>query len=165
MSSTTYLYWVHLPSYTDPLTQGYIGITVDKKERFNCHRKTFKDYFAQGAVITVLNEYDDRDTALRIEADYRPAPNIGWNTHPGSIKRLTNSRPPISTTSYVTSRGNNAGQVHKLVNMRIPASLWEDFQLHCKEKGTSASERMREMMVEDIDTTVEERQFEFDFWN
>ena len=166
MSSKTYLYWIHLPEYADPTTQGYIGITCDKTERFNCHRNTFKEYFSMGAIITVLNEYDDREAALRIEADYRPLPNIGWNTYSGSTKRLTNSSPPRATTRYFTTKGKNVGSEMKLVNMRIPVQLWEQFQEYCSnELHLPASERMRQLMLEDIQGMhLDTEQLEFDFW-
>ena len=154
MSSKTYLYWIHYPSHTDPTTQGYIGITCNKQDRFAFHRRTFKEYFAKGAQITVLREFASRDAALIIEADYRPVANIGWNTYSGAVNRL-NGKPKHSTT-------HNASQGTKLVNMRIDPRLWDDFRRVCKENNISASERMRQLMEAEIGMT-DDRQMEFEF--
>jgi predicted GIY-YIG superfamily endonuclease len=153
MSSKTYLYWIHYPDHTDPTTEGYIGITCNTKERFQVHKRTFKHYFDNGATISILNEFDSRDAAHVVEADYRPVANIGWNTYSGAVNRL-NNRPGVSTT-YNASLGT------KLVNIRIEPQLWDNFKDNCKRLGVSASERMRQLMEQELETDYS--QYEFDF--
>ena len=135
------LYWIHLPSHTDPTAEGYVGITVDLERRTMDHRKTFENYFHQGAVVTVLHSGLTREKAMVLEADLRPVANIGWNTHPGSVKRI-NGKPIVSTTGTSTS---------KMVNLRIDPDLWKRFQIHCKELGETMASRMRLLMTEDIE--------------
>lgn len=79
-----YLYWIHYPEHTDPLTQGYIGITSDPDRRFKSHQSSSYNRMVKGAIkkgakMTILHEYDGHETALAIEETYRPDDRIGWN--------------------------------------------------------------------------------------
>ena len=145
------VYWIHYPNHTDPTVEGYIGITNNIERRIQDHKRTFQQYFDAGAIVTVLHEVKKREDAMVIEADYRPLPNIGWNTHPGSLKRL-NSKPAVSTT------GNSST---KMVNMRIDPDLWYRFKHHCKQEGfKSMSSRIQELMHNDMEGFVCHHQYD-----
>ena len=36
-TQTASVYWIHLPTHTDPLTEGYIGVSRDVDFRINSH--------------------------------------------------------------------------------------------------------------------------------
>ncbi len=79
----TYLYWIHYPEHTDPMTQGYIGVTVNPTKRLKTHstgkNKRLAYGIANGATMTILSEYTVRDDALTEERRMRPEETIGWN--------------------------------------------------------------------------------------
>jgi predicted GIY-YIG superfamily endonuclease len=136
------VYWLHYPSHTDPAVEGYIGVTNNLEYRMKVHRKTFKEYFDNGALVTVLHEVMKREDAMLIEADYRPQSRIGWNTHPGSLRRLNPPKPVVSTS------GNTK---QKMVNMRIDPDFWYRFKMHCQEEGCTMTSRIQELMQRDMD--------------
>ena len=137
----TYVYWIHYPDHTDPMTEGYIGITCNPEDRFPVHRRTFTEYFENGAVIDILHECQEREEAYKIEADYRPLPNTGWNNYSGSIKRITESKPQKSTTHK-----NGI----KLFNLRVPIKLLADFHAQSKEMGVSTASRLKDFMESEL---------------
>ncbi len=90
---TTYLYWIRHPEHTDPMTQGYIGVTSRPKARFLEHKTRdentyLKRNIAKGATMEILNEFRTRKQALKEEIKYRSKP-IGWNLTEGG------GMPPI----------------------------------------------------------------------
>ena len=111
MPSTTYLYWIHYPSHTDPLTQGYIGVSKKPNTRFkyHAHPKTNNNSrlfnsINKGATLTVISEHSNGDDAYAIEETMRPTPRIGWNLIAGGGE---NGRPPVHWgNSFAT--GNHA---------------------------------------------------------
>lgn len=34
-----YIYWIHLPTHTDIMSEGYIGVSVDPKKRLYEHKR------------------------------------------------------------------------------------------------------------------------------
>ena len=144
------LYWIHLPDHKDPYTEGYIGITQDMPRREKDHKLYFAEYFEQGAMVEVIQSNMSRADAVRIEGVYRPAPNIGWNTQSGSVK---GTAPRTNTTI-------NPNTGWRLVNMRLPAELWDEFGRVCENSGKSRAEVMRDMMRDHIDNEVNPRQLE-----
>jgi len=86
-----YLYWIHLKDHNDPLTQGYIGLSCNYKERWNQHKRCAshgkkKDvvhlamikYGIENIVFTVLCK-TSREHASYLECKFRPRASIGWN--------------------------------------------------------------------------------------
>ena len=77
------VYWIHLPFHTDPLTEGYIGITNNFERRREEHfLKSTR--FPPGSVMDLLEECD-RETARAKEFEMRPRWHIGWNGAPGGM--------------------------------------------------------------------------------
>ena len=81
---TTYLYWIRHEEHTDPMTQGYIGITIDPQKRFRSHKTSGENTYLQrninkGATMEILKEFRSRKQALKEEIKYRPERGIGWN--------------------------------------------------------------------------------------
>lgn len=90
---THYVYWIHDDTCIDPKTDGYVGITYDRKLRFSIHRKVHRKtnrYPTKSDLkFTILHECVDREEAFNIEASYRPHEMIGWNKAPGSKTNCT----------------------------------------------------------------------------
>ena len=78
------VYWIKDPEHTDPYSEGYIGTTVSFYRRTGKHKE--RGMLRDNREITILHEKLTRDEGLELEAKYRPAPNIGWNTKSGGYK-------------------------------------------------------------------------------
>lgn len=82
------LYWIHYLNQSDPMTDGYIGITKNFEQRVETHSKYtkykhIKNRIASGAVIDILSENLSEQSAKQLEEQYRPYDNIGWNLTKG----------------------------------------------------------------------------------
>lgn len=85
------IYWAHLPEHTNPMTEGYIGITKqDLSRRIDKHnsdtRRGFKRTihnairkYRDKIVWEVLEDNYSEFTAKLFECFIRPELNIGWN--------------------------------------------------------------------------------------
>lgn len=96
MTNLARVYWIHLASQADVLTQGYVGFTVMKvSERWQRHRydglrrnidnvfyRALRKYGADAMIIDTIFE-GTADDALMMEHSLRPKRNIGWNIGPG----------------------------------------------------------------------------------
>lgn len=92
----TFLYWIHLPEYTDPKTQGYIGVTNNCKRRWNTHKRCAKDGTSKTPhLANAINYYSNlqytvlfqgpAEGCYQLEEYFRPTPDIGWNVKQGGI--------------------------------------------------------------------------------
>jgi len=86
------VYWIHTSNHNDLLTQGYIGITLNFKERLKSHQKNkkktkltyaIKSYGWNNLIKEILFSNLSLQKALNIENIYRIMPNIGWNIQKG----------------------------------------------------------------------------------
>lgn len=73
-----YLYWVHDLNSTDPLSEGYVGITNNPNTRKSAHEKRFP-----GLTFTILEVRETRKEIKSLERQYRPLSNIGLNVAKG----------------------------------------------------------------------------------
>ena len=88
----TYIYWIHYPHHNDPLTQGYIGISINPRRRYAYHSDLnctdnliVTRAIKKGAIQTILHEFNSREEAYLTEVYYRPTERIGWNIIPGGV--------------------------------------------------------------------------------
>lgn len=97
MSRDCFVYWLHRPSDTDIFSQGYIGITVNPRNRYKTHlcaAKKDKNH----RLYNALRKYDDFQFQIilkgsveycsELEAKLRNKPNIGLNHAPGGRNTL-----------------------------------------------------------------------------
>jgi hypothetical protein len=93
------LYWIRLSSHTDPLTEGYIGVSKNSDQRMRDHKyRIIKKTHINPHLINAAEKYGlenlikdvilsgDEKFCYQIEAEYRPNRNIGWNVAPGGQK-------------------------------------------------------------------------------
>ena len=118
---STYLYWIHYAEHTDPMSQGYIGVTVNPPKRLKTHstgkNKRLAYGIANGATMTILSEYTVRDDALTEERRMRPEKTIGWNLVEGGgdppkdawNRGLKGRQRNHNTTGLEKGRGWNRG--------------------------------------------------------
>jgi hypothetical protein len=84
------IYWIKYPEHTDPKNEGYIGLTSqDINERFKEHKYNRKNKLLanrcnkENVKIICLIDGLTREDAIKIEEQYRPEKNIGWNINKG----------------------------------------------------------------------------------
>jgi len=88
------IYWIHYPEHTDPLTEGYIGISQDLDTRLAVHKRNAaknpigpKDEAlislrADEIIVETIFKGTASDCADE-EYRLRPTKNIGWNISQG----------------------------------------------------------------------------------
>lgn len=79
-----YVYWIRYDTHSDPLTEGYVGVSVRPPERFYQHSVGDKDSIVRrgienGATQEILYSYDTAEEAYAKEFEMRPTERIGWN--------------------------------------------------------------------------------------
>ena len=96
------LYWIHRSIHTDPLSEGYIGITKDIDSRSMYHRnskyrvgKAMRKY--NDVVVDILKENMTLSEVLTLEISYRPFANLGWNIAPGGAGGVGTLKPNDNT--------------------------------------------------------------------
>ena len=90
-----FVYWISLKESDNLFKEGYIGITLDLKQRFKAHNKKSKKnnhfknviqkYGWKNLIKTILHKSLSLEKALEYEELYRPLENVGWNSLKGGI--------------------------------------------------------------------------------
>ena len=76
------VYWIHLPSDTDPLTEGYVGIT--RRSLTTRFREHIRDKgLSEDHIIEILRPCSSLEQAYSLEEHYRPTEDIGMNKNRG----------------------------------------------------------------------------------
>ena len=123
------VYWLKLKDYTDPLKQGYIGVSVNKDKRLSEHFnklssnkhenpvvQRYYNKYKSDIEVQILFEGSETDCYIK-ELSLRPVKHIGWNIAPGG------NRPP-ATPGNLWNKGRKATDKQK----QARSELW-------KEKG------------------------------
>lgn len=76
-----YVYWLHLQSETDVLTQGYIGACSNIAARLRSHKHRYKAIW-DDVIVTKLVQAPI-GYCFEIESKLRPQKKIGWNNAAG----------------------------------------------------------------------------------
>lgn len=90
------MYWIHRPSDTNILTEGYVGITTNPLTRFESHRKAANRTKTKNhKLYNSMAKHDDyifeilikssRDYCSNLEEKLRPSKNIGLNHSKGGL--------------------------------------------------------------------------------
>ena len=94
-----YVYWIRYSHHTDPLNEGYVGVSTKPENRFKYHSSEKYNNnpilfraIKKGAQQEILYSFEDKNQAYTEEASMRPNPRIGWNIIPGG-----DSKPPVGT--------------------------------------------------------------------
>lgn len=139
----TFVYWNHLPEHTDPSSEGYIGVTKSPMMRECQHRESTNSpcyAFRHDSVFEILHEVPTREEAYKIEQQYRPSRNIGWNKKAGGS----------GYRGYKTRQGKNKGVPHRLFNIKIEEELLLEFKSECYKSGISMSKQIKDLIREHI---------------
>lgn len=124
------VYWIRKIEHTNPLCEGYIGITNNLHRRLQEHKRTQKSivYNALNSIdniqIDVLHTVDTALDALEYEKMYRPSERIGWNICAGG------GMPPSAEGRVSNMKGKKFSEEHKL-KLRKPKA--KRTQIHIKK--------------------------------
>lgn len=139
---TYFIYWIHYPEHTDPLTEGYIGVSVNpaarllyhSNEKYNNNQILFRAIRKKEVVQSILYEFHTAEDAYAKEISLRPQCKIGWNIIPGG-----DSKPPIHygnkfAKGNIKSRHSDEHK-HKM-SIRFGSYKWytnEEISIRCEE--------------------------------
>lgn len=169
MSSTTYLYWLRLPEHTDPLSEGYIGITKDAEIRQRAHFLSNGSFYQlrDTAVFDVLNEYPTREEAGAAEFEMRPAAYIGWNRAPGGVgttyfglSAVPENFPDFRNPKHkprkpkpkktAAPRREYSKVPHRLFNFRVDCDIADQFKQICQGNDVSMARMLKQYMQQEV---------------
>jgi len=85
------VYWIHHSDHTDMFSQGYVGVSVNTKNRWRVHKKSATNPHLKNAVkkygwdnlIKEIILFADKAYCFEIEKKLRSNDNIGWNLATG----------------------------------------------------------------------------------
>lgn len=128
------VYWLHNEGMTDPLSQGYIGITFQLEKRLKKHSLNPTNPLVRNKwdrlTYEVLFQGLTEDEALKIEGRYRPTKNLGWNASVGGIK--TPDRSGVKLTD------EHRGKLSKALKGKSKYWLGKKLSNETKEKMRKA---------------------------
>jgi len=117
------VYWIKYPEHNDPQSEGYIGITSQTIEkRFDNHKHNTKNHYLRNRCrqekvdIVCLHEGLNQQEARKIEEQYRPIENIGWNINKGGDlppSRKGKSSPKSLLTGENRTEKQKAGTIRR----------------------------------------------------
>jgi len=84
------VYWIKSSEHQDPFKEGYVGITSKQvEERFKEHKHNNKNKHLKNRcrkedveIVKLVGNLNENE-AKKIETEYRPSENIGWNINKG----------------------------------------------------------------------------------
>jgi len=110
------VYWIHTKNHSDKLSQGYIGITCNFKERLRSHKRNkkktkltdaIKSYGWNNLQKEILHSNISLKKALDLERIYRIRPNIGWNIQKGGELKVDKSWYKIPENKKLHSKNTS----------------------------------------------------------
>lgn len=141
------VYWIRLPEHTDPLKEGYVGVSKNWKRRVSDHMDgVINECHPNPHLINAAKKYGmenfitdeilsgDETFCYQIEAEFRPSRGIGWNISPGG------HRGP----------GRNKGSPGKKRTPKEQAEIDEQRRIESQKKldARLEIERAREVVAE-----------------
>jgi len=155
------VYWYHLESHNDVMSQGYVGVTSNQKERHWQHtkwvgsnslvlRKAFEKYGEDSIHKTILLT-GSKEECLLEEARLRPAKSIGWNIAiGGGYAPDCTGRKHSEETKAKISRGNKGKNLGKVSPMKGSTGRYSKETLEAigiSQRGKTISKAHREAIT------------------
>jgi hypothetical protein len=101
-----YVYWLHLPEHTDITSQGYIGVSINPKQRLwehkndarkgTHHNKYLERIINKQELIQSIVFTGDAKECYTYEEELCPTKNIGWNLNKGGDRPPSNKGKQFS---------------------------------------------------------------------
>jgi hypothetical protein len=136
-----YVYWLHLSEHQDIYSQGYVGVSVNPKNRLREHKNAAKKGIHHNKYLErIINKHEliqtiiftgDINDCYTYEEKIRPTKNIGWNLNKGGFRppsnkgkkfspehcanitkgKLGKSRPPVTIETRQKISKANIGKI------------------------------------------------------
>lgn len=98
LTDNYYIYWLYLENiHTDMLSEGYIGVSKNPKQRFKGHINKTQNAHLKNAILKYKNNIKMKillcgykEYCFKLEEKLRPHEQIGWNINKGG------TAPPIN---------------------------------------------------------------------
>lgn len=119
------VYWIRLENHKDIYSEGYVGITINFKERLKSHRKnrkktklkdTINKYGWNNLIKEIICENLTKEEALKLEAHYRPNMNVGWNLQKGG-------EIGVESEWYLDENNRNKHSINTSIGTKLGISL------------------------------------------
>jgi len=154
------LYWWKDTSHTDPLTEGYIGISKRVKRRGYEHKNEHRDWWRPDLECVILKEGLSQVEARDIEREYRPKMHIGWNIatgggHPPSHKGMKfPGRMQSGKDNHFYGKKHTEESLKKMSESHMGCTPWN--------RGIPRTEEEKDKMSESRIKHAEEKYLEID---
>jgi len=124
MFGNTQVYWIHLKSHTDILSEGYVGVSNNSKLRLWDHNNDAKkSKHVNPHLSRALTKYKDEivqtiifvgdeDICFQLEEELRPEKNIAWNINKGGFCPPSRKGIPLTEEHKKSISKSNTGKKH-----------------------------------------------------
>lgn len=119
------VYWIYSKKHKDIFTEGYVGITLNYKERLRAHKKSKNKYHLNYAIKKygwdnlqkkIIFKNLSLKNALLLENKYRSKHNIGWNSQIGGNLGVESSWYTISENKSKHSINTSIATIEGIKN-------------------------------------------------
>jgi predicted GIY-YIG superfamily endonuclease len=105
---TMSVYWIHHPNHTNIMSEGYVGITRNFKDRMRFHKMLKCNMYLANAIkkygwdnlVKEVILVSDKDYCIDIEIKLRNTDKIGWNLTKGG------GLPPIGKGKFIKGQSS-----------------------------------------------------------
>jgi group I intron endonuclease len=105
---TMSVYWIHHPNHTNIMSEGYVGITRNFKDRMRFHKMLKCNVYLANAIkkygwdnlVKEVILVADKDYCIDIETKLRNTDKIGWNLTKGG------GLPPIGKGKFIKGQSS-----------------------------------------------------------
>lgn len=172
LSPFAVIYWIHLPEHTDPLTEGYLGVSKNFEIRMRGHltdiqRSKHKNphlvhavqkYGWDNLIKDIIFEGEEA-YCYEVEEQMRPKKNTGWNIAPGGhrgpgwTKGKKKSTESIEKRKLALAPQVEASRIERLRKRELRLKKREEVRL---EKQRLAEEKRKLRQQRKIEKGIKE---------
>ena len=116
LSPTVYVYWIHLYAHKNILVEGYVGISINPKQRLKQHLGNSKSHLAERLkpleeeIVLDTIYSGTREECMLLEKKLRPSPHIGWNRAAGGAASASEALRGIKKSTPVWNKGKKPSE-------------------------------------------------------
>lgn len=168
------IYWIHLAEHTDPLTEGYLGVSKCVEERLNGHLKDIQagkhknphlvhavEKYGWETLVKDILLNGEEAYCYEIEETMRPKKAIGWNIAPGghrgpgwtkgkkkskeSIEKQRLKMLPISEQRLAEKNKRREQRLAERQRKRLEKQLQKEERKKNREERAKEKERLEDI--------------------
>ena len=130
------VYWIRKTGHTDIFTQGYVGVTTQKRfkrrlfEHFtsntNQHLTRAVEKYGEDALLKTPVVYGTLEYCLEVEQKLRSDKKIGWNVAIGGGIPPSPKGKKVNRVAPAWNKGVSWGEERRLQIKKSVTNLWQD---------------------------------------